>query len=493
MKVSPVVLKGMLEAADVLAPPPDPFMDDPVGWVKQGGVTWSKQDEILQSVADNRYTAARSCHDVGKSFISASTIAWWIAAHPPGEAFAVSTAPTAPQVEAILWRELNRVHRLRDLPGYLTGGAVPSWKLGNEIVAYGRKPADYDQSAFQGIHAKYVLVVIDEACGVPQGLFEAADALATNELSRVLAIGNPDDPASYFEKICRPGSGWNVVEISAFDWLEEAERMRENDDPRLDILEPLLVSRVWVEERKKRWGETSPVYISKVLGQFPEVTDDTLFTPKMIKDAHDLDLAGIDRGQFGADIARFGSDKTVIMHNRGGKVRRVAELSKQDTMQTVGVIANAVRQMDGVTPVIVDVIGVGSGVVDRLNEQGFQVVAFNGAERAYDSTRFRNRRAETYWMLREWLEEGGMIDLDPEDDELAAQLQNMKYVVDSSGRIRIESKDDMRKRTKGKTPSPDRADALVLSLVQGPAMHVPDEITRFYQTDLTSDLLTRPM
>jgi len=86
-----------------------------------------------------------------------------------------------------------------------------------ELVAFGRKPADHDQSAFQGIHALNPLILVDEACGVPKSIFDAVDSLATNTNARVLAIGNPDDPSSHFAQICKPGSGWHVIKVSAFD------------------------------------------------------------------------------------------------------------------------------------------------------------------------------------------------------------------------------------------------------------------------------------
>jgi hypothetical protein len=129
---------------------------------------------------------------------------WWIDVHPPVEAFVVTTAPTTPQVEAILWRYMGNAHKKGGLPGRITHDA--KWYIGNELVAYGRKPAAYDPAAFQGIHARYVLVIIDEAGGVPKSIFDAVDALATNIEARVVAVGNPDDPPSHFAIICKPGS-----------------------------------------------------------------------------------------------------------------------------------------------------------------------------------------------------------------------------------------------------------------------------------------------
>jgi hypothetical protein len=85
-----------------------------------------------------------------------------------------------------------------------------------ELVAFGRKPADHDQSTFQGIHAVSPFILVDEACGVPKSIFDAVDARATNSNARVLAIGKPDDPSSHSAQICKPGSGWHVITVSAF-------------------------------------------------------------------------------------------------------------------------------------------------------------------------------------------------------------------------------------------------------------------------------------
>ena len=142
---------------------------------------------MAQSVVENRYSAFKASHDVSKSHTMSRLALWWIDVHPPGEAFVVTTAPTTPQVEAILWRYMGNAHKKAQLPGRITLDA--KWYIGNELVAYGRKPADYDPAAFQGIHARYVLVLIDEAGGVGKSIFDAVDPLATNVDARVVAVG----------------------------------------------------------------------------------------------------------------------------------------------------------------------------------------------------------------------------------------------------------------------------------------------------------------
>lgn len=423
-----------------------------------GAHLWSRQREIAASVVANRYTAVPSAHATGKSFLAAVLTCWWLMTRPVGDAFVVTTAPTAAQVEAILWRYIAQQHRDGKLRGQVTHGPVPMWKVDGEIIGIGRSVKDNDPTAFQGIHARRVLVIVDEACGVADLVWNAVDSLVTNDDSRVLAIGNPDIPGTQFDKACRPGSGWETIRVPA------ASTPNFTDEQVPDTLRQELISPTWVEERKVRWGESSPLYASKVLGEFPNVSDDTLIQPSWVRHAHDQSLPGLEHGQFGVDIARYGTDESIVARDRGGQVRIVDRWAKLDTMATAGRVAKHLQDTGKSIPAVMDIVGVGAGPYDRLREQSLPVVAFNAAERACEPERFANRRAEAYWTLREDME-NGVVDLDPLDDVLASQLQSMRWKVDSRGRILIESKDDMRRRG---LPSPDRADAVVMCRFRRP-------------------------
>lgn len=474
---------------------PHLYERDPVGWVEEQEFLWSVQEEIAGAVATHRYVAVPSAHDTGKSFIASRIACWWIDVFGE-EGFVVTTAPTWNQVHAILWREMRQAKAKRNLRGRTTLDA--RWYIGGkragdeleQLVAFGRKPADYDQAAFQGIHAKYVLVIADEASGIPRLLYDAIDSLATNEYARVLAIGNPDDPASEFANICKPGSGWHTIPVSAFDTPAfTGEKVPES-------LLDLLVSEQWVEERKRRWGEASPTYQSKVLGIFPDIGDDTLIPPKLIREAEVRDLSRPKQGlgQDGWDIARYGSDKTVGYNYDRGLLRRVYEGEKKSTMETTGHIAARTKPHNGGRIARVDVVGVGSGVVDRLREQGIKgIVAFNAGTKPIEPHRFVDRRAEVFWTFREMLE-AGEIDLAPpgEEEDLKAQLGAIKWGVDSKGRTWIESKKDAKKRG---LPSPDHADAAVMAAMPN-AVAIPSAEERAAMKKgktLTGDLLEKEM
>jgi len=455
-----------LEELDALwNPAPNPYENDPVAWVKAHQIeTWSKQREIYTSVAQNRYTAVRSCHGPGKSYTAANVVAWWL--DTKKDPFVVTSAPTSHQVRTILWREIRRAKKIADMPGKISQGQVPEWRIAEELVAFGRKPADYldpveASAAFQGIHALHLLVVLDEGSGIPEWLAQATETLITNENSRLLIIGNPDNPLSYFAKAFKPGSGFNKIKISAFDTPAFT------GEPISKELAEKLTSEIWVEERKKRWGTNSPVYKSKVDAEFPDITDDTVFTPAMLTEAiaNDRSRAAINTpGRYGFDVARLGADESVVYHNRNGYIRQVARWSKTDTMETVGRYRrlHPSIQPEAAPTAVVDVNGLGAGVFDRLRELKYPCIPFNGGERAYNPTKYKNRRSEAYWEAREMFEEG-LIDIEEGDEDLQAELMETHFKPNSTGQIQIESKDDITQRL-GR--SPDRADAFVMALQQ---------------------------
>lgn len=448
--------------------PESPYLADPARWAmdRLGDFFWSKQREIAQSVVEHRRTAVKSAHDIGKSFVASRLAAWWVDIHPPGSAIVISTAPTYQQVHAILWEEIRNAAAKAAAKGNPLPGRVlmsDNWKLGDgRLAGFGRKPADTDIHGFQGHHRHYVLVILDEACGIPEQIWTAVESVTTNAECRILAIGNPDDPNTEFGSVCKPGSGWNVVKVSAFDTPNFT------DEVVPDGLRPLLIAPEWEEDKRRRWGRESPRYTSKVLGQFPELGDDTLISPALIEAAQQRSMAPGPYAILGVDVARFGADRTCIYLRRGPVVRRVGEWAKQPTTETTGRVIVAKRET-GADEIRVDGVGVGGGVVDQLVEQGFDVLDMQAGARANDPEMFANARAEWAWSVRTRLEEGD-FDLDPDDDEVAAELGSIKYKYTSRGQILIESKQDAKARG---LPSPDHADALILTSAMAPP---PEEI-----------------
>jgi len=444
---------------DRWAPRP-PYQTEPELWAQDRAPSielWSKQREIMRSVVTNRNTAVKSCHSAGKSFTAAFTTSWWIDAHPPGEAFVVTSAPTGVQVKAILWREITRMHSALELPGRTN---QVEWYLGDELVAFGRKPSEYEPTAFQGIHALHVLVILDEACGIPASLWEAASSLTSNENGRILAIGNPDDPASHFAEVCQRDT-WHTITISAFDTPNFT------DEPVSDRLRSLLVSRQWVEEKKIEWTESSPLYVSKVTGEFPTDAQDGVVPNSWAQQCMYLDLTDADgERHLGVDVAAGGGDKAVAWLRAGRKAVRKWELvGEDDPLRFAEWVRDIVLEND-VTTVKVDSIGVGwgvCGILDGWHKDGVHdavVVPVAVSEKADDEEHFLNLRAEIWWAARERSRKHEWDLGELTDDDVAELTAPRYHTRNPRARIQVEKKDEIRKRL-GK--SPDSADALLLA------------------------------
>jgi hypothetical protein len=474
--------------------------EDPVDWVKKKLrlSLWSKQREIMLSIRDNRYTAVHACHDSGKSFTMSVAGGHHLDTHKVGDAFLVSTAPSATQVDAILWREIRKIHKL-GLRGRILSGGFPQWYVGDELIGYGRKPQDYDVAdVFQGIHAPYVLVVLDEANGLPKAFFDAADTLATNAGARVVAIGNPDDSESHFHTVCQPGSGWNVIHIDglqtpnfnakaletypALRELFEAEGLEPSTEDVSDAMRMGLLDPLWVVERMPRWGVGSSLWQSKVRGLFPGETSKQVVIPLAWVEAavqrwYDWDLRGRKeqkgRRVYGVDVAREGDDESAIATSHGEVVYDVATYGIPDTMALVSLVDAGMDYPGSIA--VVDVVGVGGGVVDRLRQLGRSVVPFSAGSGTTETDlsgelHFDNVRSAAWWMLREelapWREPTLCL---PPDELLKAELCAPRYKVQGTT-IVVESKEQIKKRLKRST---DRADAVIQARSVGIGV-VPD-------------------
>lgn len=480
---TPLFPPGTADAAVAfLFPKPHPYAHDPVGWVETvlGERPTTYQKDILGSLVDNRRTAVPSCHGPGKSWIASRAIAWWIDTHPVHQTRVVWTAPSWDQVDNVIGGELRELYAAHPELGQEIDGACQIRKDGVR-VGRGRKPADHDKHGIQGTHRRWVLAIGDEACGLVENITNGLKAITTGEDCRELLIGNPDDPSMPFEKCCRPGSGYHVIRINALytpnftrervaEYPDVAALMEELGVPYSEewVPDPVrasLVSPKWVSDAIRDWGRGGTVFAAKVLGQFPAVSKDTLITPAMIRRAYEVELAGMKRGQFGADIARYGSDYSVVYRNRGGVVRFKWRAGQQSTDTTTGEL-RMLMDLDRGVPMVMDSVGVGGPVFDFLLADEYPVVPFDGGSQAMDPARFVDARSELYFTAREMFMRD-LIDLDPADphaETLANELQEHRFFFTRDGRIRVESKDELRK-AKRLGHSPDFSDAFVYSLV----------------------------
>lgn len=467
---------------------------DPVEWArKKAGIRlWSRQQDIIRSVRDNRMTAVQSGHGIGKSLTASVAACWWIDTHPPNQTIVVTTAPSVKQVHAILWEEIRVIHGRAELAGEVQ--ISDNWLIGTRLVGFGRKPQDHDRDAFQGLHRKFLLVILDEASGIPEWLWGSARDIATGANNRMLAIGNPTDPSSHFRKVCRSGSGWNVLKISVFDSPNfTGEKISKE-------LAEDLTSQEYVEAAKNDLGEGSPMWKARIEGEFPDIDEFSVIPLGWIYQAQERWQEWHESGRpmqaewrkiVGCDVARFGNDKTAFAERWGDILISVKKMPRKDTQGTASLLSSELEAERGDLGVV-DTNGVGAGVYDRAKALGKYVMGINAGNRTKLKDRsgqitFYNLRAAVFWRMRELLDPAnGSTVMLPDDEELAADLSTPHWRTMPGGSIVIESKDDIRKRI-GR--SPDKGDAVCLAFwASATGVTLDSEQSAFdWTTDTNSD------
>jgi hypothetical protein len=335
------------------------------------------------------------------------------------------------------------------------------WELDDRHYAVGFSTDD--DLNIQGFHSPSLLVILTEAHNIPQSHIEACKRLNP---ARMLLTGNAFASSGEFYDAFHGGSDlYHTISISAAD-TPNVQQGRE--------VIPGMVTVDQIEERRQEWGEDSALYIASVLGRFPDNLEDAIVPRSLLMDAVERQLEPVGEATLACDVARFGADKTVVYRRQGNVCRLVWKAQGRDTQEVAGRLKAMAEDDPDVTAIVVDDTGVGGGVTDRLHEENVaggrvRIVAFNGGEKARRADRYVNAIAEA------WLELGqafrdGMIDID-DNPSVIAQLSARRYTVQGDRRLKLESKDDFKKRSTG--GSPDDADALAMCwAAQGPGVGV---------------------
>jgi len=427
---------------------------------------WGKQKEIAQSLVDNRIVAVRSCHGSGKTFLAAQIALWWVLTRPYSTV--ITTAPTGRQVNELLWKEIrksfkNATERFAAL-GMTIGGEMlpkaPKLTIDDDWLCIGFSTDD--PTNFQGWHSPGgILAIFDEAPGVAPDIWNAVQGVIVGESDRLLCIGNPTETSGPFYEAFHKDNATAKFHISAYD-VPNVQKGK--------TMIPGLCTKEWVDERKKEWPENTPMWQSRVLGNFPDMSDATIVPLSWAEEAAARYEKGVKKSigpiTMAVDVARFGADATVFAFADEGGVRELITAPKADTMETVGHVLMAFQDRGGferINEIRIDADGLGAGVYDRLKEQlGHIVVEMRGGMRAISNERYLNNRAEWYFKTRERLDPDGESPIFmPNNSSLIAQLSSIKWKISSRGLIQIESKEDMKKRG---VKSPDEADAVVMAL-----------------------------
>lgn len=422
------------------------------------------QAEALELIANHDRVAIRSGHGIGKTTLLAWVALWFILTRAPTRI--PITANSQDQLRDVVWPTIGQW--ARELPGPLRAELEISAErvflkaAPDEGFAVARTASKDRPEALQGFHAKHMLFVIEEASGIPEEVILVAQGALSTPGAKVLMVGNPTRGAGFF--------------FDAFHSLRErwaCQHVSSEDVPR---------ARGHIEDIAVRYGRDSNQYRVRVLGDFPIEDDDVVIPLHLCEAATKRDVEPMDRYRvvWGLDVARYGDDRCALAKRRGNILcEPIKPWRNKDTMQTAGIVMDEWKRTfkeDRPSEILVDAIGLGAGVADRLHELGLPVRSVNVAERPSSRDRYERLRDELWFRAREWLEARDCAI--PDDAALIAELTDVRFEYRSTGKIKVESKAEMKERA---LKSPDLADAFVLTFMAGldrKDEHVRDRYSR---------------
>ena len=464
-------------------------------------------ERIIKPILKYDRVAIAATHSISKTWTMARIVLWFLTSFKNSKV--LTTAPTNRQVKALLWGEIRSAYE--EAPVEMGGNLLTTeLKYGPEWYAIGFTPQkeagksrEQIGSTFQGFHSEHVLIVFDEATGIPADVHKMSEGLMTSgKVVKWVQIGNPTTRSCEFFK-CFGSRQWFNVHLSCFD----SPNLKANDinnlddinrelrlinemttDEALDYIasykKPVtyLLNAQWVISKAWEWGVTHPLFQSKALGTFPDLDESVLVQYSDVMDAISREATlDISQGRFiGVDVARYGEDMSVITELVGNKQTAYKKLAKRSTTEVSGYVIAQVATMSLInTKILIDATGVGAGVVDTLKEHFKKDRYVDVIELHFGQTmdldenksRYRNLKAYMFDLLAVDLRQNLDI-MDIEDYIL--ELPTIRYNFDGQGKMLIESKDDYKKRT-GKN-SPDSSDSLAMANY---GRHIKKTVGRF--------------
>ena len=437
------------------------YADDPLNFVKwcfdwsQGELKESDGPDVWQAEILNEISAyckkiaagenpgplqlaVASGHGIGKSALVAWIIQWFMStrSHPQ----IVVTANTEAQLLGKTWRTLSRWHKQMINAHWFDWTATK--------FAYKQSPEDWyanavawsenNPDAFAGTHDQNVLVIFDEASNIHDVIWGKVDGAMSTKGAMWICFGNPTRNTGRFYDCFHKYSKW---------WKTK----------QIDSRTAKWADKVWVERFLEQFKDDPDKIKVQILGQFPSASVTQFISTESVEKCMKHEAQGWEYQPkvMGVDVARFGSNSSVICLRQGRKVHEMQILPKADLMETASMVAEAIKTHNPHT-VFVDGSGIGAGVVDRLRQLNFQVVDVNGGNQSMNP-RYLNKRAEMWAELKEFLI--SLCELPP-DDNLKRELTCVQYSFTDRGRIRLQRKEDI---MDDYGFSPDRADALAMT------------------------------
>ncbi len=455
------------------------------------------QADVLQALMVHDNVAIRACHGVGKTAIEAAAILWFTVCRPYCKV--PTTAPTFnKQVRDILWAEIHLrwMEAKKRAPWLTQYFDISTTRFQSKISKetwFAVGIASSEPLNIEGYHAPYLMAVFDEAKAIKNPIWDAIEGMRTTQSAKLLAASTPGGPIGhYYDIFVKYRATWKSQFIIHPEALRKT--LNRKEAPKGTLTGGTRYSKrvrpEWVEARRVEWGEESPVYVARVIGDFPQVSGDTLIPYGWLIDAESREQGAEGMPTVSCDVARFGRDRTVIFGGVGGTLmyadtvaRTLAENTDIAAAKDVGPDPNRPRYRSVVATaercqlmrrkltadtgqnriaIVVDETGLGGGLVDLLKSWGEWVVPITFGARPTDvpkdaeerarkqrrhllDSNFANLKAELGMDTRMAFELGQVALAGLPQQVLEALIQQaamMKYEMDAAGRIRLVDPDE---------------------------------------------------
>ena len=425
------------------------------------------QDDVLAMFPTSPRIAMKACKGPGKTSVL-SWLAWNFLLTRPRPKIA-ATSISADNLSDGLWTEMAKWQARSPLlkaqftwtkTRIFANTAPEEWWMSARTWP---KSADTNAQAdtLAGLHADYLLFLLDEAGGQPDAVMAAAEAGLANAVgggggkeAHIVIAGNPTHLEGPLYRACTSErSLWNVVEITS-----------DPDDPKRTP----RVSAEWARQQIQKYGRDNPWVLVNVFGKFPPSSLNALIGPDEVREAmgrhhKETQYEGASR-VLGVDVAREGDDKSVIFPRQGIVAFEPLVLRNADSLQGAGTVSRKWADWQANGCFVDNTGGFGAGWIDQLRVLGRDPIGIHFAGKP-SSPQFVNKRAEMLWDACQWVKDGGAL---PNIPELLEEMTAHTYFFKGDA-IQIEDKDHIKAKI-GR--SPDYFDALGLTFAH-PVMVTP--------------------
>lgn len=430
------------------------WREDPVLFVREvfGVEPDPWQAEALYAFRDNQRIAFKAAKGCGKS-TTLAWIAWNFLATRPYPKVA-ATSITADNLFDGLWAEMSKWQVKSEFlmasffwtkTRIVAKDHPENWFMSARTWS---KSATGDQQAnsLAGLHADYILFILDESGGIPDSVMAAAEAaLSTGIECKLVQAGNPTHLEGPLYRACTTEARlWKTIEITG-----------DPDDPKRSP----RISEQWAREQIEKYGKDNPWVLVNVFGRFPEASMNSLLGPDEVQDAmkraYREDQFSFSQKRLGIDVARFGDDRTIIFPRQGLMAYPYVEMRNARTNEIAARVSAAKHKWKSEMEFVDGSGGYGAGVVDALLQAGHSPVEVSFAGKAFDP-RYVNKRAEMWFLMADWVKRGGAL---PNSPDLMRELTTPTYTF-QNGKFLIEPKESIKERLGF---SVDISDALCLT------------------------------